>query len=892
MKIIKPMTLGVLSKPYRYRGQHRLAVAGYGFFRLGGAAASRFLTENLQWPAILASLPKEQPLDEVMPKSRGEVLLSGQAHAAAGQAVKEMAVRLQCADIDKTLRVVGDRQWLYGLLPWYRLTEALPFVAMPLGYERAFGGPRHPGNPLGRGYTGNPLAGLIGQNRGLLPNIEMPGTPIKRHWQRAAPAGFGPLDLRWTPRFGRGGDYDAAWLKEDFPGLARNIDWRIFNRAPEDQWLAGFFQGGESYCLSGMHPAQAELSGQLPTTRLRAFVQRKNAQQPIEEVALQWDTVWFFPEHQLGVAIWHGQCDIDDCDAVDIHALMIAYEAADTRRELAHYQQVSDWRQDLATAAGHVFNEAQLAPARDAAEEARLHQARQAAAAEQAAARQAQVASITEQIAAEMAENGLAMPALPPLPVPLLTPPSPADIASGDFDLSDYIAQAKALGERLEQEAEAKRGELAAAQAELQTLLPPASVTDQAASDQQAWQIALAKAARPALDLVGGAADSDPDCRQLLELWASGPPPSASQASERQQALQALIQGKAMQRQGRRAAPKSTQKPLPASAAQRLGQQVLTWLNAGIPLAGRDLAGADLRGADLSGRDLRETLFEGADLRGANLSDCNLNGAVLCEARLDGATLDRAQLKEANLCRSQAVAASFLHADLSKARAMHADWSRANLSHARLDELIGQALQLPGACMDSSQATHAILIDAVLAGGSALAARFKGVVALKLDGRNADFSGAEFDSCVFLDAQLGGSRWHGSKLVKVQTGGKADWSGADLSNARLYQCGFNGSRLPAANCAGAQLLKCDFSHCDLTAADLSGALLSGSLFYAANLSGSRAPGSDWFQALCRKTDFSDADLSNANLVQAELSEARFDRCQLQGVRLDQNRSAA
>lgn len=892
MKIIRPLSLGLLSKPYRYRGKHRLAVAAYGFFHLGGSAASRFLTENLQWPAILASLPAEQALDEVMPKSRGEVLLSGQAHSPSGQPVKEMAVRLACAGVDKTLRVVGDRSWNYGLIPWYQVSRPLPFTAMPLGYERAFGGPKHSGNPVGRGYSGNPLAGLIGTNQGLLPNIEYPQTPIKRHWRRQPPAGFGPLDLRWTPRHGRGGDYDAAWLKEDFPGLARNIDWRIFNRAPEDQWLKGYFQGGEEYCLEGLHPTQAQIAGSLPTTRMRAFLQRQDGSKPLEEVALTWDSVWFFPEHLLGVAVWHGQADIADSDALDVHALLGAYEDAASPRPQAHYQQVCQWRQDPATAAQHMFNEAQLAPARSAEEEQQLLLARQQAAAEQEQARQAQVAAVLEQVNAELLAAGLEPQAAPPLPPPLLTPPTPAEIASGDFDLSDLFAQAQQVADQAKAKAEAARQSMAEQQAQLDELMPPPTASDAATAAQAAWEQALDKASRPALDLVGGAADSDPDCRQLLDTWAAGPPPSAEQAAQRQQAIHDLLQAKAQQRQARRAAPQSTQQPLPAAAAARLGQQILTWANAGVRLAGRDLAGADLRNAKLSGIDLREAMLEGADLSGADLSNANLAGAVFSNAILRGTLFERANLADANLSQSQAAGACFKHADLSRVQAIKADWRSANLSGACLDGLIGMELQLGQARLDAVRATACLLPQAVLAGCTAYGAELKMLVALGADFSDADFSGAQLDTCVLLDAKLVGSRWSGARLDKVQGGGKADWSRADLSSATLSQCGFNGARFPAANFAGAQMLKCDFGNADLTATDLSGALLSGSLFYAANLSGCRAPGSDWFQALCRKSDFSGADLSHASLIQAELSDARFDHAQLQDVRLDVNRSAA
>ncbi|HWU85292.1 MAG TPA: DUF2169 domain-containing protein, partial [Rhodocyclaceae bacterium] len=100
MKIVKPLTLGVLHRPYRYRGRHRLAIAALGFFRLGQQSGDRFLTENLQWGKIAPTLPAGVPLDHVMPKARAEVMLSGSAHAD-GEPVSAMQVRLQCGPVDK-----------------------------------------------------------------------------------------------------------------------------------------------------------------------------------------------------------------------------------------------------------------------------------------------------------------------------------------------------------------------------------------------------------------------------------------------------------------------------------------------------------------------------------------------------------------------------------------------------------------------------------------------------------------------------------------------------------------------------------------------------------------------------------------------------------------------
>ena len=143
MKIVKPMTLGLMHRPYRWQGRDRLLVATLSFFALGGRPDS-LLRDNLQWRKVMAALPAGRPLDELMPKARGEVLLAGSAYAAHGLATTEMAVRLQVGAVDKRLRVLGDRQWMYGMLPWLRITEPSPFTRMPLTWARAYGGAGHP----------------------------------------------------------------------------------------------------------------------------------------------------------------------------------------------------------------------------------------------------------------------------------------------------------------------------------------------------------------------------------------------------------------------------------------------------------------------------------------------------------------------------------------------------------------------------------------------------------------------------------------------------------------------------------------------------------------------------------------------------------------------------
>jgi len=199
MKIVKPMTLSLMHRPYRWQGRDRLLVATLGFFALGGRPEA-LLRDNLQWRKVMSALPPGRPLDELMPKRRGEVLLAGSAYAANGLAVTEQTVRLSVGGVDKRLRVVGDRQWMYGMLPWLQVTEPLPFTQIPLTWNRAYGGAGHPANPEGRGYARNPLAALFGRNHGDMPNLEHPQRPVRGPRRRYAPAGFGQLDVDWTPR--------------------------------------------------------------------------------------------------------------------------------------------------------------------------------------------------------------------------------------------------------------------------------------------------------------------------------------------------------------------------------------------------------------------------------------------------------------------------------------------------------------------------------------------------------------------------------------------------------------------------------------------------------------------------------------------------------------------
>lgn len=889
MKIVKPLTLGLLHRPYRYKGRNHFVIAALGFFKLG-ADNERFLTENLQWPKVVQALPAGRPVDEVMPKQRGEVLLAGQAHAPKGKPVTEMRVRLCVAGIDKTLRVIGEREWMYGLLPWYRVTPPQPFVAMPLVYERAFGGKGHDANPAGSGYARGLLPGFAGNSHGVMPNIEYPDTPVKAPWKRYRPAAFGPIDMSWEPRKHKHGTFDQRWLERDAPGLAENVDWLLFNVAPEDQWLSGHFQGGECYRLEGFHPEQPVIEGKLPQARARAFVLRQG-QTPdaAEEVPLRMDTVWFLPDHGIGLAIWHGQTGIADSDALDVSAVMIGYEHADAPKSLAHYREVLALRLDPETAALHAFNESQLAPDRSPEELARRAARHESA---KAAQLQKQQALLDELDADFWAGSGMQPPpghTPPKAQAPALGSISEQAIEEGDFDLSDMLRQASALAAKTKAEGEAKLAELREQQAELAPPSPP---------DPDAQKIAaFERASVVAYDLLPKTADGMLAAEFAPLLQALDAAAQAGQALDpaRREALrQSLLTLPALRRKGRNAAlsPTAPPEPLLPEVAEWLGAQTVQWHLGGVCLAGRDLAGADLRGVDFSGADLREIMLEQADLRGADFTDANLEGAVFTGAMLDGANFSGARLANANFCRSKGKAVHFTKANLAGARAIEAAWPQAELSGAVLDDFLALKIDLGGAVLDGAHVHRATLIEARADDSRWRGADVDKTVALLASLERADFSGATLHKAVLMDAKLHASLWIKARLKGIYGGGKADWSHADLRGARADACGWHGASFAGADLRDGHFLRCDFGQCDMSRADLRNGLFSRSLFMRGKLPNARAQDADFFQALCRKADFSCADLSRANLVQVEWSGALFTGACLDSIRLDKQRRAA
>ncbi len=882
MNVIKPLSLATLHKPFSLQGQHYLSIGALGFFTLGGRV-SLFLPENLQWQKALKHLAPGQALDMAMPKGRAEFLVGGNAHAPSGKPVAKMQVTATVGEHAKTLAVHGDRQWYYGLLGAFHITEPEPFTKMPLGYDNAFGGRGCDRNPIGKGYYGKRFAALLGRNRGDMPNLEYPDAPVRRHNARLAPASLGATDIRWQPRCRRAGTYDERWVKSGFPGLAGDTDMALFNEAAEDQWAGVNWSGGEAYQLHGMHPQRPLIEGWVPEFRVRALldqsVPERSSYQMLDLAA---DTLWFFPEEELGLVIYRGVADIADSDALDVKSLLLAYEDLScSPRSQQHYQQTMERRLDRKTGPGEVLNEAALIPEpgerllaeRRAKRQAHseLHEQRSREFVEEL---KKAVALPSAPLAGSLGPDEMEHATEPRLPggknIPVLIPEvlseplSLDDIASGGVDLGDALENLDYQLAELQASAEK---DLAEEQQRLQSLIGDLQ-SDSSLPGHSCEQLqqAIEKASLLPLDLHPQHGSQDPDIEELLSFLSDLPqqrdPDVTAQLGE-------LV---AMQRKARasQTALDAKRRPLSEDNRKQLGRFLADLLEWEEPMAGRDLTDVHLHGADFSGLDLRQMNFEGADLSSSRFTGANLSGANFLGARLVGADFSDACLANANFSQASCMGARFDRADLTDAFAVGADMTAASLRGALLNRLVGQNLKLNRGNLNGAQLDQAVLVDAEAEFSTWKAARLEKCLLSKSFLRGADFSGASMERTAFNTVTARESIWREARADRCFFGAQSDFEASSWEHADVRTCGMRESVLRHAGMAGVSFYQCDFSKADLSGADLRAAVLCRSLFTQALITDTDMRGVDLHQAICRKTDFSRSDLSYANLVQADL----------------------
>jgi uncharacterized protein YjbI with pentapeptide repeats len=825
VKTVKPFRLSTLTRPYRWQRRDHLGVAVMALSSLGDDP--RLMPEQALWKTAADEIGPGAVLDLGTPKLVPEFLASGYGYTNHQADKTVCAVRLRVGGIEKTLTVFGDRFWLNG-----RPTPAQPFERMPLDWSHAYGGAGVPENPLGMGSVDEIVNGVRTRR---LPHIEAPGAHVSSPRQAPAPVSLGAIPPEWPQRMSLGGTkYDQEWLENDFPGFARDIDWRYFNAAPADQRWEGRQElpAGAPYEIWNMHPDVPILRGNLPNWQPRCFISPRKDGGELRETALRLTTAWFFPHRERVALIWHGMFPIVEDDAADVQIIMAALELPDAPRPLSHYEEVMRRRLDPERGAIHAVRDSDLVP-REVMGEWDSTLMPDVLADPMARNMRAGHLRDYEARRAELLAQGEE-------PDKYLSPPPPLEKPPAIDDLPEFL-------ERMEAEAQKAKEEMG--------LLA-------------AWD-----ASTDATRFDAGPAARDPKAEGET---ADNPLPGEAEApavDEGTQRMAALVHQSQLH-----TAHFSAPAPAMPSFRSAKWRRRLAALEPGRRnFSGLNLTGVDLSEMDLQGADFSGAILEDANLGGANLDGCDFSQAVLARAQLTRTSMARAMLRQANL---------------GGARCDHAVLTGAMLHETNCHKTQFESCNLVGASFDQ---TH--FNEAVLKGCNLGKSRWRQVSLIKMSLEDLVFDEADFDQMTWIECRLQRVSFVAARLLRcgfvtTDCSDAVDFSGATLEgssfahgsslvhamfrNALVKQCGLRTTPLAHADLSDARLDNSDFSECDMSHAKLERIAAGDSLFIRTNFTGASFRDANLIDANLSKSDLRSADLGGANLYRADVSQAQID----------------
>lgn len=879
MKTFKPSKISVLWKTFELYQKTYFSVALLVLADIDDPPGIH--TEVDIWRLAGRELGRDVVLDECMPKQRGEVLVNGRCYTPGGVPKEGLSVRVKIVTVDKTLYVFGDRTW-----GWHgAMSHPEPFTVMPVSWLNAFGGEGEAKNPVGRGMppskSGEPHR---------LPNIEDPSHLIKGRGDRPTPVGFGPYDLTWPQRWSKIGTYDFAWAKEHAPGFAPDIDLAMFNAAPEDQQIEGFFRGDEPFLIENMHPERARIEGRLPGVVGRCFVSRntdEGSPGELTEIPTRLDTVRFFPDQGRVLLTFRGMTQVAEDDAADIVHLMAACEDLDAPRPVEHYEEVRRKRLDKRRGGLHSLRDGDLLPERavtrkkdrrlDPREPEALLQTEGLLRKHLTANAQNQVDKVRQAVTESGGDpDALDLPDFSQQQED--EQPDLEDMASFVDRIEDTVEKQRAASELKRAEAEANARvtfaqsgidyDAVTADARKQAAGPPRFSAQREIQRLRDIQTLAhnGNVATPQLD----AALDDPTLRARLEK------------AERDI----------------RDAYRSYAHYLPAAARlegderDTVRARVASAYAGGESFVDHDLTGADLSGLDLSHANFQGAFLEAANLSGAKLTEADFTGAVLARADLSGADLGKARLTGANLGEARLVGAKLGDgADLEGAVLAKADLSGADLHGARMRKVDLLETKLGGADVRGVQISEALFLRNDLQGVRFGSADLSHACFVEVDLRGADFTSANLTGTTFVTANADRAVFVDATFDNARIVGESSLVGADFRGARASRTNLRGIKMTGADLSGMTADQSDFSEADLTGANLYHLVARGAMFVRTDLTDASLVGADLFETIFQKSMVAGATFRGANLFRADFSRSigdqrtSFERANVKHVRL-------
>ena len=693
------------------------------------------------------------PSDFVPFKPRTDVLYVGTAHSPSGQHTTELNASVRVGTFNKTICVVGDRVWKRRFLFWARPSAPAPFKAVPVLYQRAFGGANWKRNPVGLGY-----------DMERLPNIESLSDRVRKRSDRPVPAGFGPIASRWEPRRSKVGSYKGRWSKERWPWFPDDFDWSYFNAAPEDQQMEGYLRGDEELELRNLHPQHPIYRGQLPGLRTRAFVQVElpDSQPEFREVKMNLDTLWIDMDSEKLVLLWRGLTPVRTVKYKEVTHLAALTEPLTA--PLRSKEEMQEWmHQRIREERGEV---------RPSPEEA----------AEEAADKESQ----------EAFEK---------------------DMAAMDKEEAELEKEFAGAEEDAEKQLESEKADLIAAGIDPETLQqPPQAQTVAEMKAQLASEVArlsetspeaAAKLASVGKEL-GELEAVEQEFAALEAEDAPSPSPESVQAAVAQgkPLTGADLSGLDFSNKDLTGADFSDADFSNANLANaKLARCKLDGVNfSEANLAGADFTQAILDGADFSESKLQGARFSGASIEGtsfsklqlpdADFSDCKGRHSNFSSSNLEGANFARAKLFQADFCRANVKGANFSEAELASADFGGASAAGINMEKADLTNLrAGEKADFTGGKFREAKAPKSIWEGSIC--------------------DRADFSRAVLVGALFEDASVKDARFDRADLTKASFE-DASAQRAVMTNANLLRASFDRANLTEARLDGSNLYEAAF----------------------------------------------------------------------------------
>jgi hypothetical protein len=132
---------------------------------------------------------------------------------------------------------------------------------------------------------------LLWKRAGGMPahQVEDPRKRMQSIDDRPEPSGALPVARFWRQRARYAGTYDDAWLREIWPSVPDDFDFRFYQSAHPDLIAEGYLSGHEGFILVNLTP-EGEMRGQLPAFEL--FVLARDAAGIYDKIDLRLDTVY------------------------------------------------------------------------------------------------------------------------------------------------------------------------------------------------------------------------------------------------------------------------------------------------------------------------------------------------------------------------------------------------------------------------------------------------------------------------------------------------------------------------------------------------------------------------------------------------------------------------